>query len=131
MAQSKVIGPHLKVVGRYKVILPKWDKLARDHRHQIMDPWVHEGFTEERIAAYAATFESGYYDQYTLGAEDPEHVFCLLNIEHPEDYHLRSLSVGDLIINEAGRILVVAACGMEDVTDKLLPLAPELLRSAK
>lgn len=85
----------------YTAIILDWKKMSRDDRWLVND-FDNDGWVE----ATRRALDNGHYTRHEVEATDPGHVFERLNIDPPEGYRNRSMSVGDLIIGAEGCVSV-------------------------
>jgi hypothetical protein len=79
----------------------------------------------EAVAALTA-YEAGLFNVYTFetDTENPlnkDGVFRILNIEHPEGYRDRSMSVGDLVIEDNNRTWICKPFGWANISIAFSP----------
>lgn len=92
---------------KFKVFIADWDKMRAlgDNRDTL---WAsqHNGFV------FGAEM---YLDPYVIEADSKEHAYEILNLRHPEDYRRRSMSIGDVIVDESGKAFVCRREGWRQV----------------
>jgi len=93
----------------YTVHLADYDKLRAldDNRDTLWDVTAHGNAVSRDL----------YMDPYVLEAKGIEDVFEILNIRHPADYRRRSLSVGDVVVDESGDAWICKGTGWKLVRD--------------
>lgn len=86
---------------KFTAIVMDWTLLDRDARWDIS-----EHNDDKRIKAIASALAKGQVEIFDLEAQDYNDVYRILNVAHPADYKLRSLSVGDVIMDHTTREVV-------------------------
>ncbi len=71
----------------------------------------------DKAVGYLWTFLQEEYATYKLEADSVEDVFYKLNIDHPADYKLRSMSVGDLVVDPEGVAWICASFGWKKLSE--------------
>ena len=96
-------------MATYHVYIVDWDLV------RIIDPSRELLFNITRKGKVAD--KRLYHRPYKLEADNLEHVFEILNIAHPRDYNRRSLSNGDIVVDETGTAWVCLPIGWEKARD--------------
>ena len=92
---------------RFRVFIADWDKMrSLDDNRDTLWASQHNGFVFG---------EDLYLDPYVLEAESIEDAYRILNIGHPEDYQRRSMSVGDVIVDDSNQAWVCKREGWRKV----------------
>ena len=89
-------------------LIVDWNKLSRDERFDLMDYDA-----AKAVVVLSKVMSNGWFCEYNLEAKDRNEVFEVLNIAHPDDYCLRSMSVGDIVIDSEGCWLCCAVGWMK------------------
>lgn len=98
----------------YRALILNWDKMSREQRFQ-----AGSYNADEQKAALRAALTFGHFTRFELDAASVEDVYERLNMAHPAEYralHLRSLSMGDVVVAPDGLAHQCASFGWHDVT---------------
>jgi hypothetical protein len=93
-------------VRQFVAVLLDWERMDRDEHWDAV----------ENLRAGMQVVETGRVHIFRLEALTVGHVFEQLNIDHPEGYRFRSLSVGDFVVDVEKRLAVrVARMGYDSL----------------
>ena len=96
--------------------MPSYKALVRE-RSQFPTEMMLTPLVAEGVPAALSFIARGAYSSYTVAANDLEQLFQLLNVARPDDYRLRNLSVGDVVLDlDARKAHLCAPVGWIDVT---------------
>ena len=70
--------------------------------------------------AALTAYHAGLFNVYTFESDtamDKDGIFHILNMEHPEGYEDRSMSVGDIIIENNNNVWICKPLGWENIAE--------------
>lgn len=98
------------------VVMPKWELLSRENRFALSSPYDPES---EALAAQVAAraLLEGKANILIVRAKDAAEAFNALNSDdRPNGRHMRSMSVGDVVVHGNGEIEQCMPAGWRDVS---------------